>query len=263
MHLPEAVSAELKWFLSGLEPVIAAWVGGSAATGYLDEYSDLDLAVVCEDDSVESVISQMEAFLEERFGVVAKFRIPEPTWHGFSQIFYQLAHTPEFYYLDAAFIRQSVPDKFTASDRHGNAVIWFQKEPVFDPSPTPPGQVQARARQFYRMAQEQVFILKIEVGKALARGRFSEAFSFHFQFVTRILGVMMNLKYRPSRMDFGIRYPYRDYSPEDVALLEELLKVTSLGEIRLRHAQALDRYRELARELAHLAGDGETCSGSG
>lgn len=257
MHRPEAVSAELKLFLSGLGPVIAAWEGGSAATGFLDEHSDLDLAVVCRDDSVEQVISLMDAFLEERFGIEAKFRIPEPAWHGFSQIFYRLSDTPEFYYLDAAFIRQSVPDKFTASDRHGNAVVWFQKEPVLDPSPTPPGQVLARARQFYGMTREQVFILRIEVGKALARRRFSEAFSFHYQFVVRILGVMMNLKHRPERVDFGIRYAYRDYPPEDAALLEELLKVSSLGELRLKHELALERYGELALELAHLGREGE------
>ena len=42
-HSAEEIRAELKVFLEGREEVLAAWEGGSAATGWLDEYSDLDL----------------------------------------------------------------------------------------------------------------------------------------------------------------------------------------------------------------------------
>ncbi len=122
MNTPEQITCELKSFLAARDEVIAAWEGGSAATGYMDPYSDLDLAVVCRDDSVEAVISLLDEFLTERYGILKRLRMPEPAWHGFSQIFYLLSDTPEFYYLDVAFIRRSVPDKFTARDRHGEAV---------------------------------------------------------------------------------------------------------------------------------------------
>lgn len=253
MNTPEQIARELKDFLVGIGEVRAAWEGGSAATGYSDRYSDLDLAVVCEDDSVESVVSLVDAFLGERFGVAKRFRVPEPAWHGFSQVFYLLPDTPEFYYLDVAFIRKSLPEKFTASDRHGEAVVWFEKEPVIDPSPTPSDQVLARARKFYRMAVEQGFLLEIEVGKALERGRFSEAFSFYHQFTVRNLGVMLNLKHRPCKVDFGLRYAYRDYPPEDAALVDDLFKAGSLGELRQKFLKARERYSELVRELLDFA----------
>lgn len=253
MNTPEQVECELKSFLSARDEVIAAWEGGSAATGFHDEHSDLDLSVVCRDETVEQVISLMDDFLSERFGVVNRLRVPEPAWHGFSQVFYRLRDTPVFYYIDAAFIRRSAPDKFTAGDRHGNAVVWFEREPVVDPSPTPPGEVRARAGKFYTMAAEQGFLLEIEVLKALERGRFSEAFSFFYQFVVRNLGVMLNLKYRPCRVDFGLRYAYRDYPPDDAALVDDLLKAGSLEELRRNFLKARDRYSELLAELRGFA----------
>ncbi len=93
-------------------------------------------------------------------------------------------------------------------------------------------------------------MLEIEVGKALARERLSEAFSFYYQFLVRNLGVMLNLKYRPQKVDFGLRYAYRDYSPEDVALLDELLLVKSCDDIRVKFRKARDRYSQLADEMS-------------
>ncbi|MFO7627215.1 MAG: hypothetical protein R6V62_08155 [Candidatus Fermentibacteraceae bacterium] len=250
MNTPEQIAGELKSFLSGRHEVIAAWEGGSAATGYLDSYSDLDLAVVCRDDSVEAVISLLDEFLTERYGILKRLRMPEPAWHGFSQIFYLLSETPEFYYLDVAFIRRSVPDKFTACDRHGYAVVWFEKELMVDPAPTPSDLVLTKARKFYATALEQGFVLEIEVGKALARERLSEAFSFYYQFLVRNLGVMLNLKYRPQKVDFGLRYAYRDYSPEDSALVDELLLVKSSDDLRVKFRKARDRYSQLVDEMS-------------
>ncbi len=263
MHTPEQISKELSGFLFGRDEVVAAWEGGSAATGWHDEYSDLDLAVVCGDDSVEVVISLLDEFLEGRYGIERRFRVPEPAWHGFSQCFYRLRDTPELYYLDAAFIRKSLPDKFTASDRHGNAVVWFEKEPVVDTTPTPSGQVLERSRKLYRMAVAQEFLMVLEIRKALARGRFSEAFPFYFQFVARNLAIMLNLSHRPCRADFGLRYGYRDYPPEDAALVEDLLKVGSISELELKFEKAWNRYGELVRELGALGAEPDDASEPG
>jgi len=254
MNTPEQVTSELKSFLSGRDEVIAAWEGGSAATGYKDVYSDLDLSIVCRDDSIEAVISQLDGFLGERYGILKRLRMPEPAWHGFSQIFYLLSDTPEFYYLDLAFIRRSVHDRFTARDRHGEAVVWFEKEPIVDTAPTPPEQVLEKARKFYATALEQGFVLEIEVGKALARDRVSEAFPFYYQYIVRNLGVMLNLRHRPQKVDFGLRYAYRDYPPEDAALVERLLLVKSSDDLRSKFLEARERYSQLAEELRGTMG---------
>lgn len=252
MNTPERIAESLKAFLQGRDDVLAAWEGGSAATGFQDAFSDLDLAVVCRDDGVEAVIAGMDRFLSESYGVVRRFRVPEPAWHRFSQVFYMLRDTPEYYYLDAAFIRASLPDKFTGEDRHGKALVWFEKEPVVDRSPTAPEEVLARSCRLYRAVTGQDFLLITEVKKALARGLYTEAFPFYFQFVSRNLGTLLNLKHRPARGDFGVRYGYRDYPSEDAELLEALFSVNSLETLRSRFDRALARYGELVVELGAL-----------
>ncbi len=42
--------------------VHTVWEGGSAATGYLVQYSDLDLGIICEDDEVENLFEQLEKY---------------------------------------------------------------------------------------------------------------------------------------------------------------------------------------------------------
>jgi len=128
MKTREQVAEEIKSLLIKDKKVIAAWEGGSAATGFMDKYSDLDLAVVCEDDAVEAVYAKLEKLIEKNYGIERKYRVPEPAWHGFSQCFYKVGNVPELYYLDIAVIKRSIPDKFTEKDRHGDSVVWFEKE---------------------------------------------------------------------------------------------------------------------------------------
>ena len=249
MKTPEQVANGLREFLEQDSDIIAVWEGGSAATGYLDEYSDLDLAIVCNDDSVENIIELVDEYLENNYGIERRFRLPEPTWHGFSQCYYQIRNVPELYYLDISFMKKSLPDKFTESDRHGNAVIWFEKEKVIDSTPTPQDKVLARAKQFYRIATQADFITIIEINKAIARKRYSEAFPFYYQFIARNLGIMLNLKYRPCKVDFGLRYSYRDYEKADAELIEDLFKIESLEELNSKFRIALNRYEQLKEEL--------------
>jgi len=245
----------LRSFLEPRTDVLAAWEGGSAATGYLDEYSDLDLAIVCTDDAVETVIACVDDFLERTYGIEKRFRVPEPAWHGFSQCYYRLRNTPEYYFLDISFIKKSNPEKFTACDRHGRSVIWFEKMPIVDGSPTPEAQVTVRGSRLYRRCVTMDFIFIAEVQKAIARKRFSEAFPAYYNFIARFLAVMLNLKHRPRKVDFGLRYSYRDYPPEDAAWINDLFKVASLAELSRKWDAARSRYHGLVENLRSEYGD--------
>jgi len=122
------IVAELKDQYKNNNNILAAWEGGSAATGYLDEYSDLDLALITTDDTVENIFNLTEQFLENNYGISNKFRMPEPNWHGHSQCFYKLKQAPEFFYVDMLIEKESAENRFTETDRHGNSVIWFDKK---------------------------------------------------------------------------------------------------------------------------------------
>ena len=71
--------------------VLAAWEGGSAATGRVDALSDLDLVLLVEPADVEAAFAMVEAWLAPLTAIDTAFRLPEPTWHGHAQSFLRLA----------------------------------------------------------------------------------------------------------------------------------------------------------------------------
>lgn len=250
MNVRDQINSDLKDLLKKEEKVIAAWEGGSAATGFYDEYSDLDLAIVCEEDAIEPIFELVEKYLEKNYGIDRKFRIPEPAWHGFSQCFYKINNVPELYYLDIAVIKRSIDKKFTESDRHGNSVIWFEKEKMIDPTPTPDEEVKSKGKKFYKMVTGADWLTITELKKALARGYYGEAFTQFCNFTSRNFAVMLNLKYRPCKVDFGTRYYYRDLPKNVFAKFERLLKNGSINELKENAENIIEWYNSLKKELA-------------
>jgi predicted nucleotidyltransferase len=244
------VKAKIAEFLKLSEAVIAVWEGGSAATGFLDEYSDLDLSIVIRDGATESVIEAFENFIAAEFKIVRKHRLAEPTWHGFSQCFYKIDKVSEWLYLDVCFIQKSIKDKFTEPNRHGHAVVWFQKESILDETETPLETIVKKGKRLYQAAVQMDFIMELEIKKAIRRGLFSEAFSFYYGFINRSLGILLNLKYRPEKADFGLRYAYRDFGIDDYALIDAALKVASIQELETMSNRIIHRYLTLKQELA-------------
>jgi predicted nucleotidyltransferase len=96
----EGLKGEL---LSALEPcdwIRTVWEGGSAATGRLDRFSDLDLVMVVEDERVPSAFTLIEEKLKEGYGIRRTVVVPEPAWHGHSQRFYFIEGAPALFYID-------------------------------------------------------------------------------------------------------------------------------------------------------------------
>ena len=127
--------------------------------------------------------------------------------------------------------------------------MWFEKTPVVDTRPSSREARDKRVADLYTYVVETDFVIIAEVRKNLARGRFCETFPSYYQFVTRQLGTLLNLKYRPEKADFGIRNAAREYAPEDAALLESLLKCPSLEVLGANFGKALARYEALKVEM--------------
>ena len=105
--------------------MLGIWEGGSAATGFLDEYSDLDLGFVVKDAHVEETFQLFEELLEKNYGIKSKLRIPEPTWHGHSQCYYFIEKCPPLFYVDVVVEKESAKDRLIEPDRHGTSQIWL------------------------------------------------------------------------------------------------------------------------------------------
>lgn len=239
---------DLKAFFFMQDSITAVWESGSAATGWLDENSDMDIAVICDDGREEPLLAELDRYLEANYGIDKRHRVPEPAWHGFTQCFYRIKDTPELFYLDICFIKKSSPDKFTDTDRHGIPVIWFSRDelPVFEPSSREA--VKKRGKKLYETVAGTDFLILTELKKAIRRGIYAETFVNYFQ-VVRGLSVLMNLKYRPEKADFGLRYACRDYPEKEYEFIVNALKISSLEDIIKKLAGVQGRFNALKTAL--------------
>jgi len=164
------LKSRLRELLESREDVIAAWEGGSAATGYLDDYSDLDLLVILrEGTATDPVFEAMNDLFERDWGILESFRMPEPTWHGMSQCFYMLDKMPPLFYCDIALTTEDNPHKLTEPERHGKAVIWFDNTRVYQAEPMPEAEFKQLRDRVYAMATGTWWLMLLELKKALAR----------------------------------------------------------------------------------------------
>lgn len=244
MYTRDQSVALIKEFVVSLDKVMTAWEGGSTATGYLDEFSDLDLYLVTKPEDKEDVLTQIVSFLQDTFEEENMFRIPEPAWHGFSQVFFNPKKTPELFYIDFVVIGEDIEDKLTESNRHGNPQIW-KEEYKIDTTPRSDEKINQIADSIKQRISVTSFLTIIEMKKALNRENFSEAFPAYMGFISRVLVPLLNIKHRPEKADFGMRYMYRDYPEQDHSLIENALKVSTMEEMRKSAENLLKKYNEL------------------
>lgn len=231
----------LETILAALEPkdfVLALWQGGSAAHGYTDDWSDIDIQVIVEDECVERTFDILEDSLKTISEIRLKWRVPEPTWHGHSQCFYQLEEVSPFLFIDWVVLKQSNPNHFLGLERHGKLVIGFDKanllvQPILN-----------RSEHFLKMRERWTILRKtfeffqVLVKKEINRGHLVSAISNYHRYTLQPLIELLGMAYRPERYDFRTKYFYRDFSTEIIARVELLYCVMNLADLASKQQQA-------------------------
>ena len=234
----------LESLVKALEPeayTLAMFENGSVAWGRGDEWSDTDLNLFVEDDRVEDAFAVIERTLVSLSPIDAKWRVPEPAWHGFSQCFYQLRDAGPYLFVDFSVLRRSHGFKLPEIEPHGFARVLFDKVGM---EPAPPADVEAlrkRMRTELENIKARWSMFGIMVEKELKRGRPLDAFHFYQGMVVRPVVVLLGMRYRPFRFDFGMRYLHFDLPESIQKELQEIAFVASPGDLleKQRRAEAL------------------------
>jgi hypothetical protein len=231
----EDVLSALRATLEPLDHVQAMWEAGAVSFGRVDEWSDIDLQVACDDDRVEDVFDAVEEALRELSPVDLRYRLPEPTWHGHSQAFYRLEDASPFLLLDFVVMKASAEDKFLQPAVHGRPFVYFDKSGVvrFEPFDAEPFAGKLRER----VAELRVLfdMFRILTEKELNRGNVIEAAAFYQSYTLRPLVQALRILHDPTRHNFHTRYVHYDLPQSDVERLTELFFVpdaSQLGEKR-------------------------------
>ena len=249
LEFKEKLSQELKKFWESDEKIYTAWEGGAVATGFDDDFSDLDMALICDDEYVEELFENTEKYLSENYGIEVKFRMPEPCWHGHSQAFYLLKDSPKFFYIDLLIQKLSTGNRFMESNRHGNSFVWFDKKDIMDGTPVTEETIKQQVQQKFNYFKTSFIFTKMELEKQILRGREVDALDGYYKLILGRLAFLFNLKNRPAKHDFGLLYSYREWEKVDHEFVKDLLYVKDIVQFKIKSDRAIAKVEELTNTL--------------
>lgn len=221
-NILEAILSEIK----NAPDALALWEGGSAATGYLDQYSDLDLCVLSED--TKATFEHIENALKRKFQIIREWS-PPPFWTGVTPKMYSFKDAPKYFKLDVSVFdrkAETTLSEFMIQERHGLPVVHFDKPMLIKPANINREQLVQRQRLRIKDITSSFKIYRDLALKEFDRGNFVDAFSF-YQFLVRQTVEILGIIHRPDTFDFGLRYINRSF-PHNVQ--EQLQNLLFVGE---------------------------------
>jgi hypothetical protein len=224
--------------------VEAAWIGGGAAFGRVDRWSDVDFQIVCDAEHAEASFAAIESVLPIELSVQG----PGPL----RQRFYRLRGEDPHLFVDFCVIPRSELAPYLDPARHGQPRVLFDRTGVLVPKREVPELDVRLARAVARFR----FFARVMIERNVGRGKIVELAGAWVSFVLAPLVEVLRAVHSPERQDFGLRYTDLDFPAE---IYDALERITAPSLANLTEAEALfDRaVDELVRQ-GRLAGDGRT-----
>ena len=235
--------------LEPLASVHALWEAGAASFDRIDQWSDLDLYVVVQDEVVEDTFSSIEQALSVLSEIDARLRLPEPTWHGHSQAFYRLKDASPFLFLDIVVMKRSSRDKFLQYRIHGKPVVHFDKIGIVRDESVDPESFHSELLARLAILKTKFELFQVLVLKELNRGNYIEALSYYILCTYRPLVEVLRMKYCPYHHDFFTSYIYYDLPENVVKRLHCLYFVPDHEQLETRRVQAEAWFWETVRSI--------------
>ncbi|MGB7055332.1 MAG: nucleotidyltransferase domain-containing protein [bacterium] len=218
--------------LMPLAYVHAVWEGGAVSWERLDEWSDIDMYVVCDDGRVEDTFNVMEKAVCSLSEIDLKFRMPEPAWHGASQVFLRLKNTSPFHFLDIAVMKRSSKEKFLQYGIHGKPLVHFDKIGIVKDNPVEPEGYFEQVKTRLETLKATFELFQVLVLKEINRGNAIEALSYYLTYVYRPLVEVLRIKHCPWHYRFFTTYLYYEMPAEVVQRLHSLYFVSDVNALR-------------------------------
>lgn len=218
---------QLREALSGEQAALGAWLGGSRATVYEDELSDMDLVVISSEP--ELIFNLIEKAISKYWSIEMTFKVEGPTlFMHFHQRFYTLKGSPETYYIDAGIFTGLNPEnyrEFFNQERHGRPVVLFDKQGILQAASEAPLIEAPRFNKENHRSQFEI-IYRTFLKESL-RNKYVDSHLF-YQRLILLFTQAQRILYSPQKHDFSLRYLYYDLPRDSAKFIEEMLKVTDL-----------------------------------
>jgi len=240
--------------LESSEDVTAVWEGGAAAFDRVDEWSDLDIMIAVKSGTKDAAIALVDDALGRLAPITVRYRLPEPAWHGHSQVFYVLEGASPYEFVDTCFMDDDTERKFLEPETHGTALVHFDRAGFVEQSPADPAETRERLGKRVAALKQTTVLGRTGTLKELARGNDLEALAYYNGSMLRPLVELLRIRHCPGRHQFHTRYIQYDLPEDLVARLRPLFFVRDADEIRAGHAEASAWTDKLLRELGEEFG---------
>lgn len=238
-RITEAVSNALQ----PLAYVLAGWESGSVAFNREDEYSDIDLNFLLDDESpVDALYAVVESALETVSPIVASHSAPPGRY-------FKLRDGGDFLLVDVCIFRTGGLTERLDVERHGRIRPLFDKGRWLRSDPS--AQVSQLASRAKRLEELEAWfsVSQSFVRKAIIRDQHVEALAAFWGYTLRPLVELLRMRYCPSRWDFGMRYLDRDLPGPVYSELREIMFVGESDDLPEHLSNATEWAERLLREL--------------
>jgi hypothetical protein len=235
--------------LRPLDYVHAFYEGGAAAFNRIDEWSDIDLYIVVNDEKVNETFLAIEKTLRSLSPIKQKIDLPQTAWPGVSQAFYRLNDANEYLILDLCVLKLSSSEKFLEPDIHGNVVFNFNKSSKVKPPRLNREAYMEKLHARLEGLQARFGMFNSFVQKEINRRNYLEAIDMYHAVILATLVEALRIKHNPFHHDFRMRYIHYELPPKTVEKLKHLYFVKDEKDLQEKYQQATVWFRSLMSEI--------------
>jgi len=235
--------------LEPLDYVHAFYEGGAAAFNRIDEWSDIDIYLVVDDERVNETYLTVEKALESLSPIEYKYKVLQSSWPGLSQTFYKLQDTSEFLVIDLAILTLSSPEKFLEPEVHGNIVFYFNKSGKMKPLPLNEASRMKKLLKRLERLEARFKMFNSFVQKEINRGNHLEALDIYRVLTLSVLIEVLRIKYNPTHYDFKMRYIHYELPSEVIGKLMRLHFVEDENDLEAKYHEATKWFHEVMSKI--------------
>ena len=243
--------AIIEKLLTELEPqdyAYAFYEGGAAAFNRIDEWSDIDLYLLVEENRAKDARAVVDKALGELSRISQKYEPKQLPWPGVSQVFYKLENASEYLLIDLAIVYPSAPEKFLQPDIHGKAVFYFNKENRAKAPPLDRGSLEKAIQERLKLVRNRFDMFNVFVQKEINRSNWIEALDLYRTVTLGLIVDLLRIKHSPLHYDFKTSYVKLELPKEINGKLERLYFVKDENDLQKKYLEATEWLQTLIRE---------------
>lgn len=191
------------------------WVGGSAATGGWDEWSDLDVEVLCTPGTTTSVYDRLLCQARARFAIDHIWELPLTAWPDGRQCFVNHQAHPGALEEPTRIVDLHLADCTDAHRhvdvrRHGTPIVLHDPDGLVVLRHDDQAAVDQAVAEAVDQARQRRATAEWLVNRAVARDQLPEAVDLYLRFGLGVVVRLLRVQHCPWRHDYGLRYLHTD-----------------------------------------------------